>query len=105
MNPLHTLKRMQTTALSASMLLTCSAMAVEVSPTADDLTDAQAPSYLFISQTEPASKELTFQLSGDALEAVSAEGAEVTWTLERLASYANPGADDPFYPLHGEDEM
>ena len=105
MNPLHTLKRMLATALSASMLLTCSAMAVEVSPTADDLTDAQAPAYLFISQTEPASKELTFQLSGDALEAVSAEGAEVTWTLERLASYANPGADDPFYPLHGEDEM
>ena len=70
MNPLHTLKRMLATALSASMLLTCSAMAVEVSPTADDLTGAQAPAYLFISQTEPASKELTFQLSGDALEAV-----------------------------------
>ena len=106
MKTLHTMKRMLVALLSASMLLTSSALAAGETPGPVEPTEptgVRETEYLFISQTDASSEELEFQLSEDVFAAVN--GADITWTLERLESYANPGEDDEFNPLHDEDEM
>ena len=105
MKTLRTMKRMLVALLSASMLLTSSALAAgPVEDPAVDEAPERETEYLFISQTDAASETLEFQLSEEGLAAVSADGADITWTLERIATYANP-ADGEFYPLHDEDVM
>ena len=60
---------------------------------------------LFLSLTEKTSKSLVFPLTEEQAAAVKKAGADkVTWTLHRLAPYANP-ADGNFIPLHGEEKM
>ena len=106
MKTLHTMKRMLVALLSASMLLTSSALAAGETPGPVEPTEptgVRETEYLFISQTDASSEELEFQLPEDVFAAVN--GADITWTLERLESYANPGEDDEFNPLHDEDEM
>ena len=60
---------------------------------------------LFLSLTEKTSKSLAFPLTEEQAAQVKKAGADkVTWTLHRLAPYANP-ADGNFIPLHGEEKM
>ena len=60
---------------------------------------------LFLPLTEKTSKSLVFSLTEEQAAAVKKAGADkVTWTLHRLAPYANP-ADGNFIPLHGEEKM
>ena len=60
---------------------------------------------LFLPLTEKTSKSLVFPLTEEQAAAVKKAGADkVTWTLHRLAPYANP-ADGNFIPLHGEEKM
>lgn len=60
---------------------------------------------LFMPLTEKTSKSLVFSLTEEQAAAVKKAGTDkVTWTLHRLAPYANP-ADGNFIPLHGEEKM
>ncbi len=60
---------------------------------------------LFLSLTEKTSKSLSFSLTEEQAALVEKAGADkVTWTLHRLAPYANP-ADGNFISLHGEEKM
>lgn len=97
-----TIKKTLAAVLAASMLLSGSALAAgsDQAPAAE--AAQQESETLFLSLTEESSRTVTFQLSDDAFAAVN--GKEVTWTLERIATYANP-QDGKFIPLHGEDEM
>ena len=71
----------------------------ELSAEADSATE------LFVSLTEKTSKSLVFSLTEEQVAVVKKAGADkVTWTLHRIAPYANP-ADGNFIPLHGEEKM
>ena len=71
----------------------------EVSAGADSTTG------FFLSMTEKTSKSLAFPLTEEQAALARKAGADkVTWTLHRLAPYANP-ADGNFIPLHGEEKM
>lgn len=71
----------------------------ELSVGADSTTE------LFLSLTEKTSKSLAFPLTEEQAAQVEKAGADkVTWTLHRLAPYANP-VDGNFIPLHGEEKM
>lgn len=60
---------------------------------------------LFMPLTEKTSKSLVFSLTEEQAAAVKKAGTDkVTWTLHRLAPYANP-ADGDFIPLHGEEKI
>ena len=100
---MQNMKQMLAALLVLAMLLSGTAMAAGA-PAAPAAQTTQTD-YLFLSQTAASENELEFQLSGEALAAVSAEGAKVSWTLNRLTSYANGGEDDAFHPLQGETEM
>ena len=68
-------------------------------------TEADSTTGLFVPLTEKTSKSLAFPLSEEQAAVVEKAGADkVTWTLHRLAPYANP-ADGNFIPLHGEEKM
>ena len=103
MKTMQNMKQMLAALLVLAMLLSGTAMAAGA-PAAPDAQTTQTD-YLFLSQTAASENELEFQLSGEALAAVSAEGAKVSWTLNRLTSYANGGEDDAFHPLQRETEM
>ena len=91
---------MLTLLMVASMLLSSTALAAE-----DGSAAHQNEDYIFISETDAAKEAVSFQLSEEALAAVSAEGAAVQWKLQRVASYANPGEDDEIHPLYGETDF
>ena len=66
---------------------------------------ADSTTELFLPLTEKTSKSLAFPLTEEQAALVEKAGADkVTWTLHRLAPYANP-ADGNFIPLHGEEKM
>ena len=94
------------------LILGCNACALgNVNAAAEETTaeeliiGADSTTELFIPLTEKTSKILDFPLSEEQAEQVKKAGADkVTWTLHRLAPYANP-ADGNFIPLHGEEKM
>lgn len=91
-----TIKRIVSTFLAASMLLAGSAFAAETEKVAEQTEK------VVISLSEGREISLTFSLDEESFS--RAEGQDVTWTLERTATYANP-ADGKFIPLHGESKM
>ncbi len=99
------MKRMLAAVLTASMLLAGSAAAAGpvVEPVPADGADAPQDEAIWISLTEASSQEVTFT-SPDYYTFASVQDQEITWTLERLTSYAEPegGVD---HPLRDEDEM
>ena len=85
-------------AMALVMTLSCTALAAPDAPAAPELNSEAA----VLSLTENTTIAVSVPVSRDVLDAVEA-GAEVTWTLERVASYANPA--EGFKPLLGESEM
>ena len=82
------------------LILSCSAFASETGTAA-----GEEKAELFVPLTEKTSKSLAFPLTEEQAALVEKAGADkVTWTLHRLAPYANP-ADGNFIPLHGEEKM
>ena len=81
------------------MALSCTALAAPNAPAAPTLND-DAP---VLSLSANNTFVVGVPVSADVLKAAQAEGATVTWTLERVASYANPA--EGFKVLQGEKEM
>ena len=81
------------------MALSCTALAAPNAPAAPPLND-DAP---VLSLSANNTFVVGVPVSADVLKAAQAEGATVTWTLERVASYANPA--EGFKVLQGEKEM
>lgn len=96
-NTMHKATKLLSILLVLAMLLSCTVLAAE---TADE---PQQDEQILISLTDADTFNLSFDLSGDALSAAAAEGAEFTWTLVRNATYANPTGT--FYPILDETEM
>ena len=93
--------------LSASLLTGCEGSGQSGQQPVKEALSAGADSTtdLFVPLTEKTSKSLVFPLTEEQAALVEKAGADkVTWTLHRLAPYANP-ADGNFIPLHGEEKM
>ena len=99
---MNVFKKMLAGLLTASMLLSGSAFAAEPADGATEEAAEKEREKIFISLTAEKEYSLGFHLDEDVLGAV--KDKDVTWTLKRTASYANP-ADGAFNPLHNEDEM
>ena len=103
--------------LVLALVLSCSACASGTGTTAGEEKAGQgrtgeelsagvdSTTELFLPLTEKTSKSLVFSLTEEQFAVVKKAGADkVTWTLHRLAPYANP-EDGNFIPLHGEEKM
>ena len=90
--------RLLAVVMALVMALSCTAMAAPNAPAAPELSDA-----VTLSLSENTTIAVSVPVSADVLAAAQAEGATVTWTLERVASYANPA--EGFKVLLGESEM
>ena len=96
-NHMHKATKLLSILLVLAMLLSCTVLAAETAG------ESQQDEQILISLTDADTFNLSFDLTGDALAAATAEGAEITWTLVRNATYANPtGA---FHPILDETEM
>ena len=80
------------------MALSCTALAAPDAPAASKLSDAPV-----LSLSENNTFAVSVPVSANVLKAAQAEGATITWTLERVTSYANPA--EGFKVLQGEKEM
>ena len=98
MRKIKTTTRFLAAVMAMVMVLSCTAMAASDAPAAPELN----PEAVVLSLTENTTIAVSVPVSRDVLDAVEA-GATVSWTLERVASYANPA--EGFKPLLGEDEM
>ena len=98
MKKIKTTTRFLAVVMALVMVLSCTAMASSSAPAAPDLT----PDAPVLSLTENTTIAVSVPVSRDVLDAVEA-GATVTWTLERVSSYANPAED--FKTLLDESEM
>ena len=102
--------------LVLALMLSCSACAsgtgtsareekVEKEEAGELAIETDSTNELFISLTERIDRSLAFTLTEEQTQQVEKVGADqVTWTLHRIAPYANP-ADGKFIPLHGEEKM
>ena len=102
--------------LVLALMLSCSACAsgtgtsageekVEKEEAGELAIETDSTNELFISLTERIDRSLAFTLTEEQTQQVEKAGADqVTWTLHRIAPYANP-ADGKFIPLHGEEKM
>ena len=93
--------------LVLSLMISCSTFPAQTAVAAEEEPSIRADSSagLFLSLTEKTCKSLTFPLTEDQAAQVEKAGADqVTWTLHRIAPYANP-ADGKFNPVHGEEKM
>ena len=90
--------RLLAVVMALVMALSCTALAAPTAPSAPALSDAPV-----LSLSESNAFAVSVPVSAEVLAAAQAEGATVTWTLERVASYANPA--EGFKVLLGETEM
>ena len=98
MKKIKTTTRFLAVVMALVMVLSCTAMASSSAPAAPELN----PDAVVLSLTENTTIAVSVPVSRDVLDAVEA-GATVTWTLERVSSYANPAED--FKTLLDESEM
>ena len=103
---MKTVSRFFSVFLAFSLMLSCSAFALQADTTAGEEHSMQedSSSGLFLPLSEKTSQSLSFTLTEAQAAQVEKAGADqVTWTLHRKAPYANP-ADGEFIPLHGSRE-
>ena len=96
MKKIKTSTRLLAVVMALVMALSCTAMAAPAAPA----INPEAPVLSLSTDNQFA---VSVPVSADVLAAAQAEGAAVTWTLERVASYANPA--EGFKVLQGETEM
>ena len=93
--------------LIISLMFGCSALADQTGTAAGEAPAIQSdsPAGLFLALSEKTTHSMTFPLTEAQAAQVEKAGADrVTWTLHRVAPYANP-ADGKFNPIHGEERM
>lgn len=94
--PFKPAARLLAVLMALTMLLSCSVLAADIT-----VTPSSEGNETLLSLSEANTLEVTVNLSQEDLAA--AQAGQVTWTLVRNASYANPTSS--FHPLLGETEM
>ena len=90
-----------------SLMVGCGAFADQARMAIREKPSIQADSSagLFLALSEKTTQSLAFPLTKAQAAQVEKAGVDrVTWTLHRVAPYANP-ADGKFNPIHGEERM
>lgn len=91
--------RLLAVVMALVMALSCTAMAAPTAPAAPDIN----PDAPVLSLSTNTAFAVSVSVSADVLAAAKANPDSVTWTLERVSSYANPS--EGFQVLLGEKEM